>query len=261
MKVVIFCGGFGTRLREHSETIPKPLVNIGYRPILWHLMKYYAHYGHKEFILCLGYGADLIKQYFLDYNPYLSGDVTINPGGKLTPAKSDIADWRIHLVDTGLNTNIGGRLMAVRQYVESEEMFLANYGDGLSDLPLDDHIERFRRSKAVAGFAAVQPSHQSFHTVHAGNDGLVTQIEPMASADLWINGGYMVLRREVFDYMRPGEELVEQPFERMLAEKKLFTLKYEGFWKAMDTFKDKVAFDQMDASGDRPWEIWTSGSV
>lgn len=256
MKVVIFCGGFGTRLREHSDTIPKPLVDIGYRPILWHLMKYYAHYGHKEFILCLGYRADLIKEYFLNYNPYLSEDVVIHPGGKRTPTESDIEDWHIHLVDTGMNTNIGGRLMAVREHVESDEMFLANYGDGLSDLPLDTHIERFRESNAAAGFLAVQPSQQSFHTIRSNDKGLVTDISPMASSDLWVNGGYMVLRREVFDYMRPGEELVEEPFQRMAADQKLAAFKYTGFWKAMDTFKDKVAFDQMNDSGDRPWEVW-----
>ncbi|HSN84644.1 MAG TPA: sugar phosphate nucleotidyltransferase [Polyangiales bacterium] len=256
MKVVIFCGGYGTRLREHSETIPKPLVEIGYRPILWHLMKYYAHYGHKEFILCLGYRADLIKEYFLSYKPYLSEDVIIDPNGNGSPARSDIADWRIHLVDTGMKTNIGGRLMAVRDLVESDEMFLANYGDGLSDLPLDAHVDKFRRSKAVAGFVAVQPSQQSFHTIRSNGDGLVTELSPMASSDLWINGGYMVLRREVFEYMRPGEELVEQPFQRMLAEQKLFTNKYDGFWKAMDTFKDKVAFDQMNDDGNKPWEVW-----
>jgi len=256
MKVVIFCGGYGTRLREHSETMPKPLVEIGYRPILWHLMKYYAHFGHTEFVLCLGYRADLIKEYFLRYNPYLSEDLTIHPGGQPTPDHSDIRDWCIHLVDTGMKTNIGGRLMAVRDYIEPDEMFLANYGDGLSDLPLDSHMESFRESGAVAGFVAVQPSQQSFHTIRSNQDGMVTEIAPMASSDLWINGGYMVLRREVFDYMRPGEELVEEPFQRMVAENRLYATKYTGFWKAMDTFKDKVAFDEMNDSGNRPWEVW-----
>jgi glucose-1-phosphate cytidylyltransferase len=256
MKVVIFCGGFGTRLREHSDTVPKPLVTIGYRPILWHLMKYYAHYGHKEFILCLGYRGDMIKDYFLRYNPYVSENVIIDPGGKLTPAESDIADWRIHLVETGMMTNIGGRLMAVRDYVGDDEMFLANYGDQLTDLPLDEHIHNFRRSGAVAGFVAVQPTHQSFHSIRVGKDGLVTEIVPMASSDLWINGGYMVLRKEIFDYMQPGDELVEAPFRRLVAEGKLAAFQYRGFWKAMDTFKDKMMFDQMNERGETPWEVW-----
>ncbi len=256
MKVVIFCGGYGTRLREHSDTVPKPLVTIGYRPILWHLMKYYAHFGHKEFILCLGYRGDMIKDYFLNYDPYVSENVTIDPGGMLTPSESDLADWRIQLVDTGMLTNIGGRLMAVRDYVADDEVFLASYGDQLADLPLDDHIEQFLKTDAIAGFVAVQPTQQSFHTIRLGNDGMVKEILPMSNTDLWINGGYMVLRREVFDYMKPGEELVEEPFRRLVAEGKLAAYQYRGFWKAMDTYKDKKSFDQMNDEGNTPWEVW-----
>jgi glucose-1-phosphate cytidylyltransferase len=256
MKVVIFCGGYGTRLREHSDTVPKPLVTIGYRPILWHIMKYYAHFGHKEFILCLGYRGDMIKEYFLDYNPYLSEDVIMAPGGKLTPSTSDIEDWRIHLVDTGMTTNIGGRLMAVREHLGSDEVFLANYGDQLSDLPLDRHIEQFEESGASAAFVAVQPTQQSFHSIRSEKSGLVTEIAPLAATDVWLNGGYMVLRKEVFDYMRPGEELVEQPFQRMLEDRKLAAFKYRGFWMAMDTYKDKMTFDNMYNQGQKPWEVW-----
>jgi glucose-1-phosphate cytidylyltransferase len=219
-------------------------------------MKYYAHYGHKDFILCLGYRGDMIKEYFLNYDPYVSENVVIDPGRKLTPAKSDIDDWRIHLVDTGMQTNVGGRLMAVRDYIGEDEVFLATYGDGLSNLPLDEHIEKFHQSGAVAGFVAVQPTQQSFHTIRLGNDSLVTEIVPMASSDLWINGGYMVLRKEVFDYMRPGDELVEEPFRRMVADRKLAAFKYRGFWKAMDTYKDKKGFDQMHERGETPWEVW-----
>lgn len=256
MKVVIFCGGYGTRLREHSDTIPKPLVDVGYRPILWHIMKYYAHYGHKEFILCLGYRSDMIKEYFLNYNPHLSENVTIHPGGKLTPAESDMADWRIHLVDTGMKTNIGGRLMAVRDYLGDDETFLASYGDQLTDLPLDRHIEKFEGSGAIAGFVAIQPTQYSFHAIRNGHDGLVSEIVPLAGSDTWINGGYMVLKKELFDYIRPGEELVEEPFQRLVAEKKLAAFQYDGFWRAMDTFKDKMMFDQMHADGNTPWEVW-----
>ena len=193
MKVVIFCGGYGTRLREHSDTIPKPLVTIGYRPILWHLMKYYAHYGHKEFILCLGYRGDMIKEYFLNYNPYLSENVIIDHGGKLTPNKSDIADWRIHLVDTGMNTNIGGRLMAVRDYLGDDEVFLASYGDQLTDLPLDEHIRKFRRigGGAPASWRCIRRSRAITPFAWA-EDGLVTEIVPMArlgSLDQrWLHG-------------------------------------------------------------------------
>ena len=134
MKVVLFCGGLGMRLRDYSETIPKPMVNIGYRPILWHVMRYYAHYGHKDFILCLGYKADIIKDYFLNYNEYISNDFLMSNGGRdLKLVNSDIKDWNINFVDTGMGTNIGERLVAVKKYLEDEDMFLANYSDGLTD--------------------------------------------------------------------------------------------------------------------------------
>jgi len=194
VKVVLFCGGLGTRLREHSDTIPKPLVNIGYRPILWHLMRYYAHYGHKEFILCLGYRGDLIREYFLNYNECMSNDFVMSDGGRtVTPLQREIADWKITFVDTGLHSNIGQRLGRVRQYVEGEDMFLANYADGLSDLPLDEMISRFTRSSAVATFVTVRPS-QSFHSVHADASGTVQSLRPMTDSDVWINGGFFVLR-------------------------------------------------------------------
>src|SRR5262249_29649730 len=144
MKVVLFCGGLGTRLREFTGEIPKPMVKIGYRPILWHLMKYYAHYGHKDFILCLGYRADVIKQFFLNYEEWISNDFTLSKGGKeLTLENNDIEDWKITFVDTGLHANIGERLVAVRRYVEDEDVFLANYSDGLTDLDLPTMIETF----------------------------------------------------------------------------------------------------------------------
>ncbi|MEX2488623.1 MAG: sugar phosphate nucleotidyltransferase [Pseudomonadales bacterium] len=256
MKVVIFCGGLGTRLREHSETIPKPLVPIGPMPILWHLMRYYAHFGHKEFILCLGYKGVTIREFFLNYNPNLTRDFSIvGNGGSISPASSDIADWTIHFVDTGLHSNIGQRLSKVQSYLEDDELFLANYGDQLSDLPLNEHIERFDNSGAVAGFAAVRPS-QSFHLVDSDNKHRVTSIRDVEASDIWINGGYMVLRNSIFDYIRDGEELVEEPFRRLLEEGKLFAYRYHGFWKAMDTIKDKIVYDRMWSQEELPWQVW-----
>src|SRR6187200_987391 len=156
MKVVLFCGGFGMRLREFSESIPKPMVNIGYRPILWHVMKYYAHYGHKDFILCLGHGADFIKNYFLNYNECISNDFVLSGGGKkLQLFNSDIDDWNITFADTGVSSNIGQRLRAVEKYLDGEEMFFANYSDGLTDLPLDLQLNYFKREGRVASFACV----------------------------------------------------------------------------------------------------------
>ena len=256
MKVVLFCGGLGTRLREHSETIPKPLVTIGNRPILWHLMQYYAHYGHREFILCLGYRGDLIRQYFLEYDARLSEDFVMNCGQtNLLHRHSDVADWSIRFVDTGMKTNIGSRLVAVKDLLKDEPMFLANYSDQLTDLPLDGYLTRFERTGATAGFLAVRPS-QSFHLVQLGGDGLVKELTPVEDSAVWINGGFMALRPEVFDYIHQGEELVVEPFTRLISEGKLYSEHYTGFWKSMDTFKDKLAYDEAYTSGIRPWEVW-----
>lgn len=256
MKVVLFCGGLGTRLREHSETIPKPLVNVGYRPILWHLMRYYAHYGHTEFILCLGYRGDMVRDYFLRYEEAMTNDFTLHAGERRVELHSrDLDDWKITFVDAGLHSNIGQRLLRARKYVEGDDMFLANYADGLSDLPLDRQIAEFRERKAVASFAAVRSS-QSFHAVHALPDGSVTRMGTMPDQPLWINGGFFVLRREIFDYMEEGDELVEQPFGRLIAERKLLAFRWDGFWQCMDTFKDKISFDRMEARGDCPWMRW-----
>src|SRR5690242_9394808 len=217
MKVVLFCGGYGMRLKEYSETIPKPLVTIGYRPILWHVMKYYAHYGHKDFMLCLGYKADTIKNYFLNYDECLTNDFVLAEGGKkVTLLNSDIHDWRITFVDTGITANIGQRLKAVEGYLEGEEMFLANYSDGLCDLPLPEYIEHFRQRKKVGSFVCVKPS-QTFHVVQMEDD-VVTDIQHAKQAGLWMNGGFFIFRKDIFRYMQDGEELVVEPFQRLIAK-------------------------------------------
>ena len=215
MKVVLFCGGLGTRLREHSETIPKPLVNIGHRPILWHLMRYYAHFGHKDFILCLGYRGDLIREFFLNYGERLSNDFVLSPDRKkIELPTSDIEDWRITFVDTGLHSNIGQRLLRVRQFLAGERAFLANYADGLTDLPLDRHVADFERRSVIASIVAVPPP-VSFHGVQSDSGGLVTGFGPMRDAGFLINAGFFCLRPDIFDYMRDGDELVEAPFQRL----------------------------------------------
>lgn len=256
MKVVLFCGGLGTRLREHSDTMPKPLVNIGYRPIIWHLMRYYAHFGHKDFILCLGYRGDAIREYFLSYQEAMSNDFTLSEGGRKVELHShDIQDWRITFVDTGLHSNIGERLLAIRQYVDGEEMFLANYSDGLSDIPLDEMIAQFEQTDGIASFAAVQTWH-SFHAARIGQDSRVEEFGQMRDTEFLINGGYFVLRKEVYDFIEPGEELVEKPFQRIVEQRRLIGYKHMGFWRAMDTLKDKITFDRMYAAGKAPWELW-----
>ncbi len=256
MKVVLFCGGRGMRLRDYSDAIPKPLVPVGHRPVLWHVMRYYASFGHKDFILCLGYQGEAIKRFFLDYEETSSNDFVLTGGDRSVELlASDIDDWRITFVDTGAASNLGERLTAVRRHLEGEEVFLANYSDGLTDLPLDTYLAEFERSGRIAQFLAIRPP-LSYHLVRTDEDGIVTSVDPISNADVWINGGYFAFRREIFDYMRPGEELVLEPFDRLLAERQLVARKYGGFWAPMDTFKDKQTLDDLAAAGKGPWEVW-----
>ncbi len=256
MKVVLFCGGYGTRLRDYSETVPKPMVPLGYRPIMWHLMKYYAHFGHTDFILALGYQADVIKRFFLEYQEAVSNDFVMSEGGRQVEMLStDIDDWKVTFVDTGMQTDIGDRLLAVRKHLADDEVFLANYSDGLTDLPLNDYIESFVRSGKTAQFLAVEPP-LSYHRVDTDEDGTVTAIEPILGSGLYINGGYFVFRTEFLDYMKPGEVMVMDPFFRLMKEGELLAHKYDGFWAPMDTFKDKQRLDGLWASGRAPWEVW-----
>ena len=255
MKVVLFCGGLGTRLKEYSETIPKPMVDIGYRPIMWHLMKYYADFGHTEFILCLGYRGDIIKNYFLNYNECLSNDFVLSDGGRTVHLlDSDISEWKITFVDTGLNSNIGQRLMAVRKHLADDEMFMANYADGLTDLNLEEYTQYFCDQGKTASFLCVQPP-QSFHVVSVRDDNLVGSITAVRDADLWINGGYFIFRNEIFDYIDEGEELVVEPFQRLIGREQLIGYRHRGFWACMDTFKEKKMFDDMYARGYTPWTL------
>ena len=256
MKVVLFCGGLGTRLREHSTTIPKSLVNIGYRPIIWHLMRYYASFGHDEFVLCLGYRGDLVREFFLNYNEAMSNDFTLKEGGKeIVLHSSDIDDWKITFVDTGLHSNLGERLIAVRKYVENEEIFLTNYSDGLSDLPLDLMIDDFLSKDVIASFVAVRTWH-TFHAAKFDKDGYVSSLGEVSDTDFWINGGFFVMRNEIFDYIEKGEELIVEPFLRLIKKNKLSAYPYTGYWQSMDTFKDKINFDRAYAQGNAPWEVW-----
>lgn len=256
MKVVLFCGGLGIRLREHVDNVPKPLAPIGYRPIIWHLMKYYAHFGHKDFILCLGYRGDLIKHYFLNYEEALSNDFVLTDGGRTRELlNSDIEDWRITFVETGLQANIGERLMAVREHLAGEEMFLANYADGLTDLQLPRLIEAARESAAVATFLSVRPN-LSYHFVTTDERGMVSSFRDIAQSGLRVNGGFFAFRREIFDYIEPGEELVEEPFDRLIAERRLLAFPYDGLWVPMDTAKDKQRLEELYAAGRPPWYVW-----
>lgn len=258
MKVVIFCGGLGMRLREYSENVPKPMVPIGSRPVLWHVMKYYAHFGHKDFILCLGYRADAIKQYFLHYDECVSNDFSLSGGGKsLELFNSDIHDWNITFAETGMHSNIGQRLKAVQKYLAGEETFLATYADGLTDLHLPNLIAFSRARNKVATFVSAKPN-LSYHVVSADPDGVVTEIKGIKESDLRINSGFFVFKHNIFNYIRNGEELVLEPFQRLIQEKGLMAYPYDGFYASMDTFKDKQQLEDLYGRGDAPWEVWRS---
>jgi len=260
MKVVLFCGGQGLRIREYSGPTPKPLVTIGSRPILWHLMRYYAHFGHREFILCLGYRGEAIEQYFLDHDDAAASSVVRTGGAsELTLHHADSEDWKITFVDTGLEANVGQRLKAVASYLGQDEMFLANYADGLTDLALPDYLADFQQHGAIAAFVSVR-LRQTFHVVTSDANGLVDGMCSVTDLDLWMNGGFFAFRRQIFDYVGDGEELVEAPFHRLMAQGKLTTHRHLGFWACMDTFKDKQLFDELNARSDAPWEVWRKPS-
>ena len=255
MKVVLFCGGAGMRLRGYSDDVPKPMVTIGTRPILWHLMKYYAHFGHKDFIICLGYKGNVIKDYFLHYDESVSNDFIWSQGGKnIQYVNRDIDDWTITFVETGATANIGERLKAIEPYLEGEEMFLANYGDGLSDVALPDMIQAFERSNAIASLLLVQPT-ASFDIVNVGAEGFVKDVQALTRTDIWINGGFFVMRKEIFDHIQPGEELVREPFQRLIDKQSLLAYHCPGFWQCMDTFKDKQHLEELN-QGRAPWKVW-----
>jgi glucose-1-phosphate cytidylyltransferase len=257
MKVVLFCGGQGMRLRDYAENVPKPLVPIGYRPILWHVMKYYAHYGHKDFILALGYRGDLIKDYFLNYNEYVSNDFVLADGGKTRELlHSDIKDWRITFVDTGMHSNLAQRLVAVRPHLAGEREFMVNYADGLTDLDLDRHLAHFRAQGKIASFLCVRPN-LTYEIVSMKNGGgEVGNIQNIKDSGFRINGGYFIFRPEIFEYIKAGEEIVNEPFQRLLKADQLAGYAYDGFWLPMDTFKEKQVLDDLYAQGQAPWVVW-----
>ena len=261
MKVVLFCGGEGMRLRGYSEDVPKPMVTIGSRPLLWHVMKYYAHFNHRDFILCLGYKGNVIKDYFLGYEESVSNDFVFSQGGrKLEFKQRDIDDWTITFVDTGFRSTIADRLRLVQPYLKDEEMFLANYSDGLTDYYLPDMVSEFTRRGSSASFLSVQPRTSSLDTVQVSEDGSVGAITCMRDSGIWVNGGYFVFRKEIFNKINVGEELVYEPFQRLIEERKLWSPRYTGFWQCMDTFKDKQILDELEASGKAPWRVWQQGA-
>jgi glucose-1-phosphate cytidylyltransferase len=254
MKVVLFCGGFGTRIRDYGENVPKPMIPVGEQPILWHVMQYYSQYGHRDFVLCLGYKANTIKEFFLNWRQQTYSDCVISDAGRKVEFLGDrLPDWRVTLVDTGLWRNIGQRLCAVREHVKDEKMFLANYSDGLCDAPLPQMIELLEKSGKTGCFLAVRPP-LTFHLVEFDANGGVQRMRASADSDIWINAGFFVFRNKVFDYINEGEELVVEPFERMIADGELIAYRHNGFFRAMDTLRDKQLLEDMVQRGHMPWQ-------
>ena len=251
MKVVLFCGGLGTRIREYGESVPKPMIPLGNQPILRHLMNYYESWGHDDFVLCLGYKSNVIKDYFINYKPYSDSDCVVE-NGEVTYLNPSESHERVTLVDTGIWRNVGSRLWAVRDYVKDEEMFLANYSDGLSDVNLDEMIAKFKASGKVACFLAVHPM-ATYHIIDFDPDGSVKQFMTPDNSEIWINGGFFVFRPEIYDYLNDGEELASEPFHRLIAEDQLMAYQYTGFWRSMDTLRDRQALEELMEKGTMPW--------
>lgn len=261
MKVVLFCGGLGMRMRGDGITAPKPMMTVGQRPILWHVMRYYAHYGHTDFILALGHGAQAVKSFFLTYDETESNDFVLRKGGReVSAVRRDIDDWSITFVDTGLETPIGERLRRVRPYLDDDEVFLANYGDVLTDAPLDDIVDRFEQGDAVGSLLAVRPQN-SFHVVDIGDGNRVQGFVPVHEMPLRINGGYFVLRKAIFDYLHPNDDLVTDAAAKAASDGRFEAVPYDGFWAPMDTLKERAALEDRYMRQDCPWMKWTNAGL
>ncbi len=254
MKTVLFCGGFGTRIREYSESVPKPMVPVGHQPILWHVMNYYSQFGHRDFVLCLGYKANTIKEYFLNYNPHTYSDCVVEGGKVETLGREQPSDWRISMIDTGLWRNIGGRLWAVRDQLMGEDIFFANYSDGLTDVNLDDMLAKFKASGKIGCFLAVNPP-VTYHLANIAPDGRVIEFVTSDQSEVWVNGGYFIFKKQIFDYMNEGEELVVEPFQRLIAEDQLMAYQHKGFWRSMDTLRDRQLLEDLMEKGQMPWRM------
>lgn len=254
MKVVLFCGGYGMRMRDGVSDLPKPMAKVGPRPLLWHVMRYYAHFGHTDFVLCLGYGAHHVKDFFLNYSETGSNDFVMR-GGEVEMLSADLDSWTITFVHTGIDSPIGERLRRVREYVAGEEMFLANYADVLTDAPLNDMVTRFAASDATASLLAVPPQ-SAFHCVQLGEQSKVDEILAVNTMPLWENGGYFLLRQEVFDYLPENGDLVADACAELAKRGRMLAYPYRGFWHPADTIKERAALEANYDAGRRPWMLW-----
>ncbi len=260
MKTVILCGGYGTRIRDVAENIPKPMIPIGRFPILWHIMKYYSTFGHKDFILCLGYKSEIIKEFFINYREMVS-DLTIKLGevqSRIYHADFAESDWSITLAETGLNAMTGARIKRIRNYIGSDETFMLTYGDGVGDINIDDLIKFHNSHGKVLTVTGVQPPGR-FGELEMKGSGLVTGFneKPQISGG-FINGGFFVCNRKLFDYLDDREELVfeKDPIHKVVTDEQLLVYKHNGFWQPMDTSREYQLLNDMYNNGTAPWVRW-----
>jgi glucose-1-phosphate cytidylyltransferase len=258
VKVIIFCGGPGTRISGGDPTIKKEMVEIGGRPILWHVMKTFAAYGHRDFILPLGYRGNLIRRYFLDYE-IMNRNLSFSLGQSAEPTFHDTnheSDWCITLVDTGLKANKGARVKRVERYITTSPFFVT-YGDGVGDVDLDKLLAFHRQHNKLATVTGVQPTYQ-YGVMALAEDGRVADYQQYPRLDHWINAGFMVFERQVFDYLTEdnGEDLESGALTRLAADGQLMMYQHTGFWQSMDTFKDALTLNELWDGGNPPWKVW-----
>ena len=255
--VVILCGGRGMRLNEQTESIPKPMVQVGGMPILWHIMKLYSHFGFKEFILCLGYKGEKIRELFMDYQGWRRGDFTLRSGPRgreLDYHLGELEDWTITFADTGLKTNTGGRLKRVERYITGPT-FMVTYGDGVSDLDLQALLAEHQRSGRVATMTCVMP-RTHFGIVDVEDGGRISRYTEKPLLNTLVNGGFFVCSRELFAYLGDNEMLEREPFDRLLRDGQLHGHRHDGFWMCMDTYKDNQVLNDLWERGEAPWKVW-----
>ena len=258
MKVVIFAGGLGTRLMEETEARPKPMVEIGGKPILWHIMKIYEYYGHNDFIICLGYKAQMIKEYFLNYYLYNS-DVTIElEKNKVEVHFTNSESFKVTLIDTGLNTNTAGRLKRIQKYI-GNQTFMLTYGDGLSDINLHSLVEFHKTNGKLATLTSVQIPGR-FGNIEINKNGIVQNFQEKPEGDgFWINGGFFVMEPGIFDYLNGEMDAIQwekKPLIEIAQDGQLAAYQHYGFWKPMDALRDRIELEELWNSGKSPWKIW-----
>lgn len=256
MKVVLFCDGPRTGIREFSEGMPRCMDTIGYQPVLWHLMKYYAHYGHRDFVLCLGHKGEVIKDYFVKREIYISHDFVLS-GGYVNGLRRDSDEWNITFVDTGTASNTAQRLLAIKKYVEQEDFFLANYSDALTDVYLPDLIEKFKRQNKVAQIMVAKSSGNVHFATMDDDYKTVTRIHSLGhSKHLWVNAGFFVFSNRIFDFVDPTGELTEKTFPILSRTKQLAAYPHRGVFLSMDSFHERELLEKMYDSGHAPWQVW-----